>query len=66
MTEPTTPGTPQSEPAQGKAAAKPAATGAADVSPPGAPVPVDQLSPEEQMALFEKELKEKDWGHQPC
>jgi hypothetical protein len=25
-----------------------------------------QLTPEEQMALFEKELKENDWGHQPC
>jgi hypothetical protein len=25
-----------------------------------------KLSPEEQMAAFEKELKEKDWGHQPC
>jgi len=24
------------------------------------------LTPEEQMALFEKELKESDWGHQPC
>jgi len=24
------------------------------------------LSPEEQMALYEKELKENDWGHQPC
>ena len=24
------------------------------------------LTPEEQMALFEKELKENDWGHQPC
>ena len=44
--------------------------------PPGAPVPTDsiptetkpvnQLTPEEQMALFEKELKETDWGHQPC
>ena len=21
---------------------------------------------EEQWALFEKELKENDWGHQPC
>ena len=30
------------------------------------PVPVNQLSPAEQMARFEKELKEKDWGHQPC
>jgi len=28
--------------------------------------PADQLTPEEQMRLFEKELKEKDWGHQPC
>jgi hypothetical protein len=25
-----------------------------------------ELTPEEQMALFEKELKESDWGHQPC
>jgi hypothetical protein len=24
------------------------------------------LTPEEQMALFEKDLKENDWGHQPC
>ena len=24
------------------------------------------LTPEEQMALFEKQLKEDDWGHQPC
>lgn len=28
--------------------------------------PVSQLTPEEQMALYEKELKETDWGHQPC
>jgi hypothetical protein len=28
--------------------------------------PANQLTPEEQMALFEKELKETDWGHQPC
>ena len=26
----------------------------------------NQLTPEEQMALYEKELKENDWGHQPC
>jgi hypothetical protein len=32
---------------------------------PGEPAtPV--LTPEEQMALFERDLKEKDWGHQPC
>ena len=39
---------------------------------PTAPKPVPPepvrpvLTPEEQMALFEKELKENDWGHQPC
>jgi hypothetical protein len=27
---------------------------------------VSKLTPEEQMALFEKHLKENDWGHQPC
>jgi hypothetical protein len=25
-----------------------------------------KLTAEEQMALYEKELKESDWGHQPC
>lgn len=40
------------------------ASGIADAL--GVPPPVSQLTPEEQMALFEKELKEKDWGHQPC
>jgi hypothetical protein len=25
-----------------------------------------KLSPEEQMALYENDLKETDWGHQPC
>jgi hypothetical protein len=29
-------------------------------------IPPSPLTPEEQMALFEKELKENDWGHQPC
>ena len=24
------------------------------------------LTPEEQMALYEEDLKENDWGHQPC
>ena len=32
----------------------------------GALPPANKLTPEEQMALFEKELKENDWGHQPC
>lgn len=29
-------------------------------------VDVSKLSKDEQMALFEKQLKEDDWGHQPC
>ena len=43
---------------------------------PSAQDPVDKLSDtpekgkkltaEEQMALYEKDLKENDWGHQPC
>jgi hypothetical protein len=28
--------------------------------------PSKPLTPEEQMALYEKDLKENDWGHQPC
>jgi len=27
---------------------------------------VKELTTEEQMALYEKDLKENDWGHQPC
>jgi hypothetical protein len=47
-------------PPSGEAASVPAS----DVtSGGGAP---NQLTPEEQMALFEKDLKENDWGHQPC
>ena len=38
----------------------PAATGT------GTPPPKKQLTPEEQMALYEDDLKENDWGHQPC
>ena len=25
-----------------------------------------KLTADEQMALYEKDLKENDWGHQPC
>jgi hypothetical protein len=25
-----------------------------------------ELTAEEQMALYEEDLKESDWGHQPC
>jgi hypothetical protein len=37
-----------------------------DAAFPTEPIPKNQLTPEEQMALFEQELKETDWGHQPC
>jgi hypothetical protein len=40
--------------------------GTGDASLPAAPNSPNQLTPEEQMALFEKDLKENDWGHQPC
>tara|TARA_B100000745_G_C20021596_1_gene347405 strand:- start:366 stop:542 length:177 start_codon:yes stop_codon:yes gene_type:complete len=30
------------------------------------PVNPNDLSEEEQMALYEKDLKDTDWGHQPC
>ena len=39
---------------------------AADRSIITARKPGSPLTPEEQMALFEKDLKENDWGHQPC
>ena len=44
-------------PAKGGEANPSAASG--EASPP-------QLTKEEQWALFEEELKESDWGHQPC
>jgi hypothetical protein len=28
--------------------------------------PVKKLTAEEQMQQFEEDLKETDWGHQPC
>jgi hypothetical protein len=47
---------------------KPKAEGESTVNSqvPGGPAPAGQLTPEEQMDLYEKELKENDWGHQPC
>ena len=38
------------------------------VAPAAPPAEFDpsKLTPEEQMARFAKELKENDWGHQPC
>lgn len=44
------------------------ATAAAPVPAPVLPVEFapGNLTPDEQMARFAKELKENDWGHQPC
>ena len=39
----------------------PAGCSASVVTPPAA-----TLTPEEQMERFARELKENDWGHQPC
>jgi len=56
--------------APGGAAARSATAGIPSAPCPGPevgqPPPANSLTPEEQMALFEKELKENDWGHQPC
>ena len=28
--------------------------------------PVDEMTEEEQMVAYEEEMKNSDWGHQPC
>ncbi len=62
MSSPTLPGdTPALPPPSTPVAAPPSSDPALLIPPP-----VAALTPEEQMALFEKELKETDWGHQPC
>jgi len=38
----------------------------AEAAATGAQAVVKKLTPEEQMALYESDLKENDWGHQPC
>ena len=50
---------------EGKIVALPAG-GDGVVPTTGARPAADKLTAEEQMALFEKALKEDDWGHQPC
>ena len=57
-----------------QAAARPGVTGvnlAADggtqIEPKSSgPEETNSLTPEEQMERFAQELKENDWGHQPC
>ena len=47
-------------------AAKLPADRAADLPSAGEAAASKKLTKDEQMALYEKELKENDWGHQPC
>jgi hypothetical protein len=49
-----------------KKPSKPGETPAPSPADISAPSPAQNLTPEEQLALYEKELKESDWGHQPC
>jgi hypothetical protein len=51
-----------------KKAAENASAKGAEANPAASAEPMApaQLTKEEQWALFEKELKENDWGHQPC
>jgi len=44
----------------------PASGAATDASAEETSAEANKLSAEEQMARFEEELKENDWGHQPC
>ena len=37
-----------------------------DEKKPESPDSFSALSAEEQMERFEEDLKENDWGHQPC
>jgi len=57
--------TPHKKPGQ-ESDGEPAENKPKDDSPtPGKPAP-KALTAEEQMDQFEKDLKENDWGHQPC
>jgi hypothetical protein len=57
----------KAEPSTGQGAApKLPAGGDAGASPSDDAAKEKKLTAEEQMALYEKDLKENDWGHQPC
>jgi hypothetical protein len=74
MTDPLSAGESGSELAKGKAVEGSGKADSGKLSPGSdagdvradAPLASNKLTPEEQMALFEKDLKENDWGHQPC
>jgi hypothetical protein len=44
---------------------KPAIT-TGDIPEETLPADPSQLTPEQQLAKYEEELKNSDWGHQPC
>ena len=48
------------------ASESPPTSGAAATTTADKPGVPQGLTADEQMALYEKELKENDWGHQPC
>ena len=56
---------PRDPPVQPPKAETPESTALKAVTPDKAAL-ANTLTPDEQMALFEQELKETDWGHQPC
>ncbi len=69
MTAKSRPGKSRPHPEKSGGRARPAAV-TAPPSPAGASAaaeaPPEKLTPEEQMERFAKELKNEDWGHQPC
>lgn len=74
MTEPQSPGefcpTPRKEQiTENRGVVPPVVTPPENVAQPSTasePPAARKLTPEEQMALYEKDLKDNDWGHQPC
>jgi hypothetical protein len=66
--------TPQPESDQGKIAqinpsvpaVKSPPDGGAEIPSAAEPVVSKKLTEDEQMALYENDLKDNDWGHQPC
>ena len=70
MNEPQRAGEAPSEPQKGEGSGSNEAgtppENKADAPQAGQPATPKKLTAEEQMALYEKSLKEDDWGHQPC
>ena len=64
MTKRTPTGNYRPKPGKSKAGKASAPAAASPLTPPVASS--EKLTPEEQMERFAKELKNEDWGHQPC